>query len=479
MVRLATVDLLLLAGYVLLILVVGFRASRRAGTGSVDFLLAGRTLTLPFFVATLVSTWYGGILGVGEYSYRFGISNWIVFGVPYYLFALVFALFLAKRIRQSEDATIPDRLERVYGRRVAVVGAVLTFLLSTPAAYVLMLGVLIQLLFGWNLTIAIVVATAVTVVYLWKGGFRSDVWVNAAEFILMFVGFGVMVAFAFINFGGIAFIREHVPSLHLTWHGGNTWQFILVWFFIALWTLVDPAFHQRCAAAKDGPTAQRGIVVSILFWFGFDFLTSASGLYARALLPDLEQPMYAYPLLAESVLPPVAKGIFFIGMLATIMSTLSSLMFISGITVGKDIIGRIRNHADESEGLRRWTRYGLAIASVVSITFAVALPSVVSLWYTIGTCVIPGLLLPVLGAYVPRLRVPGPTALAAMVGGWMVSTGSLLTGVMSAVQETPRYWFGIEPMYPGLLVSLAIWSVGMTRVRLITARSPSDHQAKV
>ena len=33
----------------------------------------------------------------------------------------------------------------------------------------------------------------------------------------------------------------------------------------------------------------------------------------------------AYPLLAELALPPVAKGLFYVGMLATIMSTLNTL----------------------------------------------------------------------------------------------------------------------------------------------------------
>ena len=50
--------------------------------GAAEYLVMGRTLALPAFVATLVSTWYGGVLGVGEYSYRYGISNWLVFGLP-------------------------------------------------------------------------------------------------------------------------------------------------------------------------------------------------------------------------------------------------------------------------------------------------------------------------------------------------------------------------------------------------------------
>ena len=70
---------------------------RRSST--VDYLVAGRRVTLPAFVATLVATWYGGILGVGEYSYRYGVSNWLVFGVPYYVGALLFAWLFARRAR--------------------------------------------------------------------------------------------------------------------------------------------------------------------------------------------------------------------------------------------------------------------------------------------------------------------------------------------------------------------------------------------
>jgi len=151
------------------------------------------------------------------------------------------------------------------------------------------------------------------------------------------------------------------------WHGGNNIEFIAVWFFIALWTLVDPAFHQRCYAAKRWQTAQIGILVSIIFWFIFDFMTSAAGLYARASLPQLKEPMYSYPLLAEVTLPVVAKGMFYIGMLATIMSTLSSLTLISAITVGKDIVGRWKNASSDSDIVQRWTKVGLVISALFSI----------------------------------------------------------------------------------------------------------------
>src|SRR4029078_4601668 len=92
------VDLALLGAYAAFLLYVGVRLFGGARRRPVDSLLMGRTLALPSFVATLVSTWYGGVLGVGEYSYRYGISNWLVFGVPYYVGPLVFSCLCARRV---------------------------------------------------------------------------------------------------------------------------------------------------------------------------------------------------------------------------------------------------------------------------------------------------------------------------------------------------------------------------------------------
>ena len=97
---------------------------RRSGRtpDALEYLLAGRRVTLPAFVATLVATWYGGILGVGEYSYRYGVANWLVFGVPYYVGALLFAWAFARRAREAALYTLPDLLDRSYGRGPALVG---------------------------------------------------------------------------------------------------------------------------------------------------------------------------------------------------------------------------------------------------------------------------------------------------------------------------------------------------------------------
>lgn len=475
MVTLAPIDLILIIAYFAAVLAIGFLSKSREhkrqdpsalhavdASETADFLLAGRSLTLPLFVMTLVSTWYGGILGVGEFSYLYGISNWVVQGLPYYVFAVLFAFLLAKRIRASSLLTIPDKLHQAYDRKTGLLGAGLTFILMTPAPYILMLGVLLQLVLGWSLVASILAGTVATTAYLFAGGFRSDVNTDVFEFVLMFVGFGVILPFAYMKFGGLEFIQQNLPPLHLTLSGGNSFQFIAVWFFIALWTLVDPSFHQRCYAARSGEVAQKGILISICFWFVFDAMTATAGLYARAALPALPQPVMSFPLLAEVTLPPIAKGLFYIGMLATIMSTLNTLAFVSATTFGRDIIWRLREESDE-RNVVRYTRIGLVLTSVLSVALALAIPSVVKLWYAIGTVIVPGLLVPLVTSYFERWKVPSRYAFASMLFGWTTSLTWLLIGWTRELGNASYYPLEMEPMYPGLLASLICWSIGLKR----------------
>ncbi len=458
----STGDVAVVALFLAGVLWVGYTARRSLREGdTAGYLVAGRTLSLPAFVATLVATWYGGILGVGEFSYSYGVSNWVVFGLPYYVFALLFAWLLAPRVREARLFTIPDRLYSIYGRACGVVGSLLTFCMTTPAPYTLILGVLFQLVFGGNLVVWLIVGTILSTVYLYRGGLHADVRVNVLEFLMMFGGFAVIVPFLISRYGGLAFLREHLPPLHLTWHGGNSVQYIVVWFFIALWTLIDPGFHQRCYAARSPQVARWGIVASVCCWFVFDLLTTTAGLYARAVLgDDLSDPKFAYPALAERVLPPVAKGVFFVGMLATVMSTVVSYTFLSAVTFGRDLLWRWRG-GEETDALR-YTRWGITLVGVIAIVLAWQVQSVVELWYLIGSLFIPGLLLPLVGSYTRRYRVPAPFALATMVLGFGSALAWMFYGVWSGRLNDPAF---IQPMYPGLVAGGVVYGVGWVLAR--------------
>ena len=117
-------------------------------------------------------------------------------------------------------------------------------------------------------------------------------------------------------------------------------------------------------------TGKGFLLISLIFWFAFDFMTTITGLYAYLHLKNLDNPAMSYPLLANDILPSVAKGFFFLGMIATIMSTLHSLLFISATTLGKDIICRMKKTKDEKN---KYTQLGILITSIVSFLIAVVI----------------------------------------------------------------------------------------------------------
>lgn len=443
--ELHAVDIAVILLYAGGLLALGLFGARR-NQDHTDYLLASRRLTLLPFTASLVATWYGGILGVGEFTYRYGISNWIILGLPYYIFALLFALFIAGRIRHDNFATIPDRLRHHYGETAGVIGAGLVAVLTTPAPYVLSCALLITSIFEIALLPAILLATAVSLVYVYNGGFRSVVRTDILQFMLMFVGFALLVFTCFREVGGLQAMKAGLPPLHLAWHGGNTTQVILVWFFIALWTFVDPGFYQRCAAAESPTVAKRGILTSIGFWVIFDFLTLSAGLYSRLLLPEGSEAAVALPALGLAVLPPIAKGLFFAGLLATIMSTIDSFGFISGITIGRDILWRMGRLKDEVTA----TKIGLLLMAVMSLLLAWLVPSVVKLWYSLGSVVIPGLLIPFLATFWLKRPLTGVPVM--MLLATAVSFSWLVLGLPDG-----RYPLGLEPFYPGFMVSM-VWT---------------------
>lgn len=432
--------------YLLYLLYAVLRVLRRPAGGAVEYLVAGRRLTLPAFVATLVSTWYGGILGVGEYAWRHGLSNWLVFGLPYYLCAAAFAVLLAARARRSRMLSIPDLLESRYGRPAALLGAGTLFVMTAPAAYVLMLGVLVQLATGWPLWLAVALGSLLSVAYVFRGGLGAVVDTDRVQFVLMFVGFLVLVPVCAARFGGLDWLRANLPPAHLSWDGGLGWQAVFVWYFIALSTLVEPAFYQRCYAAQDERTARRGILVSIAFWIAFDFLTTTAGLYARAALPELADPVQAFPALAAHVLPGFWQGVFTVGLLATIMSTVDSYSFIAAVTLGRDLLGRWRGW-DEDRSLRA-SQWCLGLTAAAATAMALAAGSVVTLWKVLGSVGTPVLLLPLALAHTGRV-VGRRRATTAMVTAGAASLAWLALGRGGA-------WLGVEAIFPGLLVSAVV-----------------------
>jgi SSS family solute:Na+ symporter len=448
-------DGIALVGYLILLFIIGYRAYKRTILKDEnDFLLGNRSLTLPAFVATLVTTWYGGILGIGEFVYSHGISTWIILGLPYYIFAGLFAFLIAGKIRAAGQFTIADIFYNEHGRSVGILGSIFLLFMTTPAPYILMVALLLQIILGWSFIICLIVGTTVSTIYVFFGGFRSVVLTDKYQFVIIYGGFIIFLGVLWNELGGFSYLRLNLNQIYLSWIGGNSIQYIIVWFFLASWTFIDPGFHQRCSAAKTLQIAKKGILISILFWFIFDILTITVGLYAAAALSEIN-PLLSYPLLADKFLPPFLKGLFLTGLLAVIMSTIDSFTLLSAITFGRDLIWRIKR--ENSVDISYLTRIGLLLTAVISIFLCIVFPSVIKLWYVIGSLFIPPMLVPVLTAYFPQYKLPFKFTFIIMIASFSASFISFLWGQIHQTEDGPSFLLGIEPFFPGFFLSILLY----------------------
>ena len=79
-----------------ILLFIGFQG--KSNTNLKDFAYSGRKVTTPALIATLVTTWYGGINEIGIEVIYNGVVTWIYFGLFYYIAALLYAYIIAPKI---------------------------------------------------------------------------------------------------------------------------------------------------------------------------------------------------------------------------------------------------------------------------------------------------------------------------------------------------------------------------------------------
>ncbi len=461
--NLSLIDLFFVILYYLLISFIGILVAKRSRKTKLehelDFLFAGRKITLPFFVASLVATWYGNILGIGEFVHRYGLLSWFCFGIVYYISAFLYAIFLSKKIREIPSQTIPDLIGIKFGKTANLVASLIMLIVTFPSVYVLMVGIFINLIFGLDLLISITIGTIVTFIYIGYGGFKSNIITNSFQFILMYVGFGL---FAFFSMRAISYDfgqLQKLPESHLEFFGNASWQYIISWVFISLQTFIDPSFFQRCFTVASGKTARNGLLISIFFWLVFDSMTIFVGLVGKLSYPNIN-PMLVYPTLLENIVPGIFKGLILVSMLATIVSTLESYTFLSSMIIGKNIFENFKFWLKVP--IKDRIRIGLIITAFFSVLIAYLIPSAIDIIYKTSSIAVPALFYPTLLSfskkkYLNKLQV-----------NWIIISSSSVTLIFTFLKKISLgltkthfydFIFSFEPMVFGFLWSTSLFAI--------------------
>ena len=421
--------------YLFIILFIGLYKSKK--NDSKDFIFASRKLTLPSFIATFVTTWYGGILEIGRFTFENGIITWIIFGFFYYIAALLLLLYIAPRIHKNNINTIPGYFHKNLGYIPGLISSLIMLLLSSPAPYLMIFSVILNHVYGISYNSSILIGIFFSASYIMLGGFKSIIRTDKIQFILMYTGFIIILLKLYMNYGGISFLINNVPQGHLKVINNIPLGYIISWLFISMITFIDPNIFHRVYSAKNQKILSKGISFSIAFWMIFDFLTISTGLYASAIIKSSDITSSPYLMLSDMVLPPYLQVFFIISLLSIVMSTIDSFTFTSAITIGNEIKNK--------KSMKYNTRIGLLFTSIIAIVICISFNKVIDIWYVFGSIGASSLLIPLIKIiFNTDYKIDYPTLTL------------IIPAAITSIWIYLGYPYNIDPIFPGMLSSFIL-----------------------
>lgn len=273
------------------------------------------------------------------------------------------------------------------------------------------------------------------------GGMKADVMTDVVQFILMLFMLALIVPFALS--GLQSDIAAGVPEGYLNPFSYISAQEIAVFFILLFFLPITSApLYQRFFASESEASARKSVLYSIATWMAIDSITILCGFAALRLYPDLVDPDTAFIVLGTA-LPVAARSIFFVGLLAAIMTTANSFLQSGASSLAYDVFRNLKPATSEGQ-LLALSRLLVIVLGVLSLVLALWFQRIVpALLFTL-TMWTAGILVPTLAALTGR-KLRRDTALYSLLGG------ALSALVWKIVQP-----FDVDAVFVGLGFSLLV-----------------------
>lgn len=380
---LGALDYVVVAIYLLIVIAVAVRVTRRAPDAD-ELFLAGRSLGwgvigLSLFASNISSTTLIGLPGA---AWEHGISvanyEWMASLVLIVSMVYVVPLFLGNRI-----ATVPELLERRFDARLRkyLSGVSVVLGIFLDAAGSLYAGALVLQLFfpGLPLWLSCAGIAVFAGLYTAAGGLRAVAYTDVVQSVVLLGG---SIALAIIVFGEFDYswnrVQAAVPAEKLSllrplndpalpWLGTLIGLPILGFYY---WTM-NQYVAQRLLGARDLRAAGYGAVLAAFLKLLPLFFMVLPGAMAFALLPELDRPDRVFPTLVATYAPAGVAGLILAGLLAAIMSSVDSALNSSSTLLTLDFIQPRRPGLDVNALARlgRWLTLGLVAVAALWAPF--------------------------------------------------------------------------------------------------------------
>ena len=489
--NLETIDWIAIATYFGLILGIAWWVILRNRDTADDYFLAGRNLAwwvvgASIFASNIGSEHLVGLAGSGctdgVAMAHYELHAWCLL-----VLAWVFVPFYAR----SRVFTMPEFLERRFSpssRWVLSLISLVGYVLTKIAVAVFAGGIVFRTLLPevrldlgfaimdsfWIGSFLVIILTGI---YTVLGGLRAVVYTDAMQTVVLVVGSALVTVFGLKALGGWGQLREICGSdMFNLWKPlipagmEGTWQPVkeqtrIAWYFngnypwlgmlfcapiIGLWYwCTDQYIVQRALGAPNEREARRGSIwasfLKLLPVFIFIipgmicFALAKSGkaaelqeaIYGTTGTLDSEKAQAAFPLLVKYILPPGVRGLVVAGLLAALMSSLSSVFNASSTLFTMDFYSKLRPGVSQHKLV--WTgRIATTVMVVIGLLWVPVIQGAKGLYHYLqgvqGYLAPPIFVVFFFGVFMKRLNHKG--CLAALIVGFAL-------GVFRLAVDTP------------------------------------------
>ncbi len=390
------IDLSIIALYFLIILWIAQWAAKGKKEGifsSVDYFLAGKNqgwlvIGASLFASNIGSEIILGVSGAGARADMPSANFEILAALILILFGWVFVPFYLR----TGVYTMPEFLEKRYSRACRDYLSVVSVLayIITKISLIIFAGALVFETMGipfWTGAIITVIATGL---YTVLGGLKAVIYTDMVQAFILLLGTGAVTLFGLHQIGGWEELMNTLATAAQTEGNPPAEQFFNLWRpmedtqypwtgmlfgapILGVWYwCTDQFIVQRALSAKDVSNARKGALFAGYLKLLPVFVFFIPGVIAYALLQkgmisfSMDNADQALPTMINTFLPSGLKGLAIAGLLAALMSSLSSAFNSSSTLLTIDFYQKYRPNATETD-LVRFGRIATIILVIVSL----------------------------------------------------------------------------------------------------------------
>ena len=450
-----------------------------AGTrvkGEKDFSGASRKAGSAVVAGTIMGTLVGGssTIGTAQLAFRYGLDGWW-FTLGAGIACLFLGTFMLGPLYRSNKSTIPQYLTDTYGDAIGPISSVFTSIgiFINVIAQGLAAVALLTSMAHVSTTVALVISTALVLAYVLAGGLQGTGIVGTIKLTLLYGAVIAAGGIAFYKFGGMSGLFEAFPE-HFPWFSLFGRGFSLDFaagFSLVVGVLSTQTYIQAVLSARSFKHARQGALISAFFIPPVGIGGILVGMYMKAHIasfPGLKS-ADVLPTFILHYMPPVLGGVVLATLLVAVVGTWAGLNLGISTMLTRDIYKRyIDKKADDKKAL-------LVQRVLILFLCAVTIAAVSS---NMG-----GL---ILGFSFLSMGLRGCSALFPLLGAMFFKRFvTPAAGISAAILGplTDLIWHlvypkGLDPLYPGLVVSAGVlFAVGMfTRKKpaVLAGVSPCD-----